>query len=71
MSSEPMNGSTNKIGNAVDNDTSKAGLADGAAPMTLVQVREQLFEFILHGVLRGPQGQPGLGPARSRWWRPA
>jgi molybdopterin-containing oxidoreductase family iron-sulfur binding subunit len=42
MSSEPMNGSTNKIGNAVDNDTSKAGLADGAAPMTLVQVREQL-----------------------------
>ena len=42
MSREPMNESTHKTGNVVDNEKSNAVAAGEGAPMTLIQVREQL-----------------------------
>jgi len=42
MSREPMNESTHKTGNIVDNEKSNAVAVGEGAPMTLAQVREQL-----------------------------
>ena len=42
MSSEPMNAGTKQTGNSVENEKSKANLAENEAPMTLEKVRAEV-----------------------------